>query len=168
MYKPGSYGDKYDDDRYGSRDEDRNGYGYGREREAGNRDDDRYGRYGDSNSRDGDRYGRDYEERDNRDGYKDDDYRGRSRSVDDFQYGSRSRSSDRDRDRAFDDDAQYSSRYASISRGIYVASVIKNHVDFHDFIFFLPSHFAVFTCFFGWFSFHLSIEEAILASKNAN
>lgn len=114
MYKPGGYGDRYDDDRYegryGGRDEDRNGYGYGREREMGYRDDDRYGRYGDSNSRDGDRYGRDYEERYSRDGYKDDDYRGRSRSVDDYQYGPRSRSTDRDRDRPFDDDGQYSSR----------------------------------------------------------
>ncbi|XP_030937916.1 clathrin interactor EPSIN 2-like [Quercus lobata] len=114
MYRPGSYGDRYEDDRYegryGSRDEDRNGYGYGKEREMGYRDDDRYGRYGDSNSRDGDRYGRDYDERSSRDGYRDDDYRGRSRSVDDYQYGSRSRSSDRDKDRAFDDDGQYSSR----------------------------------------------------------
>ncbi|KAF2302527.1 hypothetical protein GH714_037316 [Hevea brasiliensis] len=116
MYRPssysstGGYGDKYDDDRYegryGSRDEDRNGYGYGREREYNYRDDDRYGRYGDSYSRDGDRYGRDYEERYSRDGYRDDDYRGRSRSIDD--YGSRSRSSDRDR--GFHDDGQPSSR----------------------------------------------------------
>ncbi|KAF2300123.1 hypothetical protein GH714_009267 [Hevea brasiliensis] len=116
MYRPssysstGGYGDKYDDDRYegryGSRDEDRNGYGYGREREYNYRDDDRYGRYGDSYSRDGDRHGRDYEERYSRDGYRDDDYRGRSRSIDD--YGSRSRSSDRDR--GFHDDGQPSSR----------------------------------------------------------
>ncbi|XP_020220042.1 clathrin interactor EPSIN 2 [Cajanus cajan] len=105
MYRPGSYsssgayGDRYDDDRYGSREEDRNGYGYGREKEWGYRDDDR-------NSRDGDRYGRDYEERYGRDGYRDDDYRGRSRSVD-YQQESRSRSSDRDR---YDDDGQHSSR----------------------------------------------------------
>ncbi|KAG7995190.1 hypothetical protein I3843_01G096100 [Carya illinoinensis] len=122
MYRPGSYsstggyGDRYDDDRYegryGSRDEDRNGYG--REREAGYRDDDRYGRYGDSYSRDGDRYGKDNEERYNRDGYRDDDYRGRSQSADDYQYGSRSRSFDRDRDRAFDDDGQYSSRGSGV------------------------------------------------------
>ncbi|XVE84558.1 hypothetical protein DITRI_Ditri17bG0022900 [Diplodiscus trichospermus] len=100
MYRPGSggYGDRYDYDRYGSRDEDQNGYGRGRE--YGYRDDDQYGRYGDSNSRDGDRYGRDYEDRYGRDGYRDDDYRGRS--VDGDQYGTRSRSSDRDR--AFDDD----------------------------------------------------------------
>jgi hypothetical protein len=164
MYKPGSYGDKYDDDRYGSRDEDRNGYGYGRERETGYRDDDRYGRYGDSNSRDGDRY----EERYSRDGYKDDDYRGRSRSVDDFQDGSRSRSFDRDRDRAFDDDGQYSSRYVSISMGFYVASVIKNHVAFHGSILLLPSHFAVFTCFFGWFSFHFEyLRSNFSFKKNA-
>ncbi|XVF37809.1 hypothetical protein REPUB_Repub20aG0042900 [Reevesia pubescens] len=99
--RPGSggYGDRYDYG-YGSRDDDQNGYG--RDREYGYRDDDRYGRYGDSNSRDGDRYGRDYEDRNSRDGYRDDDYRGRSRSVDGDQYGTRSRSSDRDR--AFDDD----------------------------------------------------------------
>ncbi|KAG6663948.1 hypothetical protein CIPAW_02G057100 [Carya illinoinensis] len=117
MYRPssysgvGGYGDRFDDDRcegrYGSRDEDRNGFG--RERETGYRDDDHHGRYGDSRSRDGDRYGRDYEERYSRDGYRDDDYRGRSQSVD-YQYGSRSRSSDRDRDHAFDEDGQYSSR----------------------------------------------------------
>ncbi|XP_004489132.1 clathrin interactor EPSIN 2 [Cicer arietinum] len=106
MYRPGShsssgnYGDRYDEDRYASREEDRNGYGYGREREMGSRDDDRY-------SRDGDRYGRDYEERYGREGYRDDDYRGRSRSVD-YQYDTRSRSSDRDRD--LDDDGQNSSR----------------------------------------------------------
>ncbi|XWS35258.1 hypothetical protein CRYUN_Cryun21dG0110700 [Craigia yunnanensis] len=102
MYRPGSgeYGDKYDYDRHGSREEDHNGYR--RDKEYGYRDDDRYGRYGDSNSRDGDRYGRDYEDRYSRDGYRDDDYRGRSRSVDGDQYGTRSRSSDRDR--AFDDD----------------------------------------------------------------
>ena len=111
MYRPGSgeYGDKYDYDRHGSREEDHNGYG--RDREYGYRDDDRYGRYGDSNSRDGDRYGRDYEDRYSKDGYRDDDYRGRSRSVDGDQYGTRSRSSDRDH--AFDDDGA-SSRYAFI------------------------------------------------------
>ncbi|KAL2487165.1 ENTH domain-containing protein [Abeliophyllum distichum] len=45
------YGDIYDEDHYGSKDDDRNGYG--REREWGQRDDDRYGRYGDSYGRDG-------------------------------------------------------------------------------------------------------------------
>ncbi|KAL2485409.1 Clathrin interactor EPSIN 2 [Abeliophyllum distichum] len=110
MYRPGSYssgggyGDRYDEDSYGSRDDDRNGYG--REREWGQRDDDRYGRYGDSYGRDGDKY----EERSGRGGYRDDDYRGRSRSIDNYQYGSRSRSADRDRDRAYEDDGQYSSR----------------------------------------------------------
>ncbi|KAK4354930.1 hypothetical protein RND71_027124 [Anisodus tanguticus] len=113
MYRPGShsgsggYGDRFDEDRYGGRDEERNGYG--REREWGNRDEDKYGRYGDSNSRDGDRYGRDYDDR-SRDGCKDDDSRGRSRSTDDYNYGSRSRSSDRYTDHANDDDGQYSSR----------------------------------------------------------
>ncbi|XP_038710880.1 clathrin interactor EPSIN 2-like isoform X2 [Tripterygium wilfordii] len=110
MYRPssyssgGGYGDRYDDDRYegryGGRDDDRNGYG--RERDYSYRNDDRYGRQEDSYSRDG----RDYDERYNRDGFRDDDYRGRSRSVDDYQYGSKSRSSDRDR--AFDDDGQSS------------------------------------------------------------
>ncbi|XP_009757776.1 clathrin interactor EPSIN 3 isoform X1 [Nicotiana tabacum] len=107
MHQPGSYsssggyGDRYEEDRYGGRDEERNGYG---------RDEEKYGRYGDSYSRDGDRYGRGYDER-SRDGNKDDDHRGRSRSVDDYSYDSRSRSSDRDKNRAYDDDdGQYSSR----------------------------------------------------------
>nr|KYP65063.1 Epsin-2 [Cajanus cajan] len=122
MYRPGSYsssgayGDRYDDDRYGSREEDRNGYGYGREKEWGYRDDDR-------NSRDGDRYGRDYEERYGRDGYRDDDYRGRSRSVD-YQQESRSRSSDRDR---YDDDGQHSSRCIEV---LYFTVVKKMACDF--------------------------------------
>ncbi|XP_028759763.1 clathrin interactor EPSIN 3 [Neltuma alba] len=111
MYKPGSYsgsggyGDRYDGDRYGSRDEDRYGYGYGREREYGYREDDRY-------SRDGDRYGRDNEDRYGRDGYRDDEYRGRSPSTDDYQHGSRSRSADGDRN--YDDDGQHSSRGSSV------------------------------------------------------
>ncbi|XP_024010886.1 clathrin interactor EPSIN 2 isoform X2 [Eutrema salsugineum] len=91
MYKPsGGYGDRYD---YGSRDEERSSYG--REREYGYRDDDR-------NSRDGDRHSRDSEERYGRDGNREDDYRGRSRSVDNYQQGSRGRSSDRER--TFEDD----------------------------------------------------------------
>ncbi|CAN7138232.1 unnamed protein product [Brassica rapa subsp. narinosa] len=95
MYKPsGGYGDKYD---YGSRDEERSSYG--REREYGYRDDDR-------NSRDGDRHSRDSEDRYGRDGNREDDYRGRSRSVDNFQTGSRGRSSDRDR--TFEDDGHSS------------------------------------------------------------
>ncbi|XP_019430829.1 PREDICTED: clathrin interactor EPSIN 2 isoform X1 [Lupinus angustifolius] len=105
MYRPGSYsnsayGDRYDDDRYGNREEDRNGHGYGREREGGYRDDDR-------SSRDGDRYSRDYEERYGRDGYRDEDTRGRSQSVD-YKNESRSRSSDRDRDRSYEDDGHSS------------------------------------------------------------
>jgi len=108
MYRPGShsssgaYGDRYEDDRYGSREEDRSDHGYGREREWGYRDDDRY-------SREGDRYGKDYEERYRKDGYRDDEYH--RRSVDDGQYGSRSRSSDRDHDHNVDDDGQRSSGY---------------------------------------------------------
>ncbi|KAL0720551.1 hypothetical protein Bca4012_035150 [Brassica carinata] len=94
MYKPsGGYGDRYD---YGSRDDERSSYG--REREYGYRDDDR-------NSRDGDRYS---EERYGRDGNREDDYRGRSRSVDNFPQGSRGRSSDRER--TFEDDGHSSSR----------------------------------------------------------
>lgn len=92
MYKPGSYGDRYDEDRYS----------YDREREGSYRDDDRYSRNGD------DRYSRDSDECSGRDNYRYDDHRGRSRSVDHYQYGSRSRSADRDRD--YDDDGQYSSR----------------------------------------------------------
>ncbi|XP_030507992.2 clathrin interactor EPSIN 2 isoform X1 [Cannabis sativa] len=111
MYRPGSspggYGDRYEDERYGSRDDDR--YGRNGEREWGYKDDDRYSRNGDSYTRDGDRNGRDYEERYGKDGYRDDDYRGRSQSVDD-NYGTRSRSSDRDRERSSFDDGQYSSR----------------------------------------------------------
>ncbi|CAL0314599.1 unnamed protein product [Lupinus luteus] len=98
-YSNSAYGDRYDD-RHGSREEDRNDYGYGREREGGYRDDDR-------SSRDGDRHSRDYEGRNGRDGYSDDDYRGRSRSVD-HHYESRSRSSDRDRDRSYEDDGHSS------------------------------------------------------------
>ncbi|KAI3743160.1 hypothetical protein L1987_60865 [Smallanthus sonchifolius] len=93
-YRPGSYpgAGGYDDNRYegryGSRDEDRNGDGYGRERDGGYR------------------YG---EERYDRDQYRDDEYRGR-RSVDGDSYGRRSRSSDRDRERAYEYDGPYSSR----------------------------------------------------------
>ncbi|KAJ0970490.1 hypothetical protein J5N97_023367 [Dioscorea zingiberensis] len=103
-YKPGGYGDRYDDDRYGNREDDRNGYG--KERDWGSRDDERYGR---SNGRDGGRYGRDPDDRYGRDGYRDDDYRGRG--SDDFQYGSRNRrSTDRDTDRSYEDDDRYSTR----------------------------------------------------------
>lgn len=117
MYKPGSYtsgggyGERYEDDRYegsyGSRDEDPNGYG--REREWRSRENDRYGKYGDSSNHDRDHYGRDSEERYGRDGYKDNSSRGRSQNGDDYNYGARSRSSDRGRDRAYEDDGQYSS-----------------------------------------------------------
>ncbi|KAL8204670.1 hypothetical protein R6Q57_010293 [Mikania cordata] len=91
-YRRGSYpgAGGFDDDRYegryGGRDEDRYGNGYGRERDGYN-------------------YG---EERSGRDQYMDDEYRGR-RSVDGGSYDRRSRSSDRDRERAYGDDGQYSS-----------------------------------------------------------
>lgn len=105
--RPGGYGDRYDDDRYGNREEDRNGYG--KERDWGSRDDDRYGRSKDPYSRDGDRYGRDLDDRCVRDSYRDDDYRGHGN--DDYQYGSRNRrSTDRDTERSHDDDDRYSSR----------------------------------------------------------
>ncbi|KAK1426344.1 hypothetical protein QVD17_15015 [Tagetes erecta] len=93
-YRPGSYpgAGGYDDNRYegryGSRDEDRNGDGYGRERDIGYQ-------YGEE------RYGRDQ--------HRDDEYRGR-RSVDGDSYSRRSRSSDRDRERAYEYDGPYSSR----------------------------------------------------------
>ncbi|XP_074286014.1 clathrin interactor EPSIN 3-like [Silene latifolia] len=111
MYRPGSggYGDDRYEGRYGGRDDDRNGNG--RERDWGYRDDEKYGRYGDSNSREGDRYGRDSEDNYGRDSYRDDDSRGRS--VDEYQYGSRSRSADRDGDRAYDEDERHSSRGSS-------------------------------------------------------
>lgn len=70
-------GDDRYDGQYGSRDEDRNGYG--RER--------------DWNSRDS--YERDGEDRYGRDGYGDNEYRGKSQSID-GDYGAKSQSSDRD------------------------------------------------------------------------
>ncbi|KAI4311395.1 hypothetical protein MLD38_036297 [Melastoma candidum] len=109
MYRPsGGYGDRYEEDKYGRRDD----YDYGREsdKEWGYRDEDRYSRNGDSYGRDGDRHSRDSEDRYSRDNYRDDDMGGRSRSVEDFQNASRSRSHDGDRDRGLDDDGQYSSR----------------------------------------------------------
>ncbi|XP_022992065.1 clathrin interactor EPSIN 3-like [Cucurbita maxima] len=93
----GGYADRYDDDfnegSYGSRDEDRNGNGFGREREYDYRDDDRGGN-SNSNRRDRDHYFRDGEERQGRDSPRDDDNGGR-RSVDDHQYGAR-RDQDKD------------------------------------------------------------------------
>lgn len=47
-----------------------------------------------------------------REGYKDNEYQGRSRGFD--QYGSRSRSTDRDMDSTYEDDGKYSSRFAYI------------------------------------------------------
>ncbi|KAH9621672.1 hypothetical protein KSS87_011657, partial [Heliosperma pusillum] len=112
MYRPGSggYGDDRYEGRYGGRDDDRNGNG--RERDWGYKDDEKYGRYGDSTTREGDRYGRDSEENYGRDSYRDDDSRGRS--VDEYQYGSRSRSADRDGDRSYDEEERHSSRGSSV------------------------------------------------------
>ncbi|CAO2820533.1 unnamed protein product [Amaranthus hypochondriacus] len=114
MYRPGSNSGSggYGDDRYEGNYDERNGYG--REREWGNRDDERYGPYGDSYNREGDRYGRDSEEHYGRDRYGDDDSRGRTQSVDDYQNGSRSRSSDRNGGRAYDDDDRQSARGSSV------------------------------------------------------
>ncbi|XP_073157212.1 clathrin interactor EPSIN 3-like isoform X2 [Henckelia pumila] len=107
----GGYGDKYDDDRYesryGYRDDDRSGYGRDREFQYG---DDRDANYVGSYGREGDRYGRDYEDRYNRDGFRDDYDRGRGQRIDEYAYGSRSRSADPGRDRSYEDDGQYSSR----------------------------------------------------------
>ncbi|XP_023526812.1 clathrin interactor EPSIN 2-like isoform X1 [Cucurbita pepo subsp. pepo] len=103
MYRSrtGGYDERYEG-QYGSYDGDKNVDSFGRERDYGFRDD-RSGRNEDS-------YSRGYEGRYNRAGYKDDDYRGRSRSIDDHQYGSRSRSFDRDGERTYDDDSHVSSR----------------------------------------------------------
>ncbi|KAL8171434.1 hypothetical protein V2J09_023238 [Rumex salicifolius] len=94
-YSGAGYGDRYDDERYagryGSRDDERNGYG----------------REGEWSNRDEDRYGRDSEERYGRGNYRDDDHRGR------YADESGSRSSDRDRDRAYDDE-HHSSRGSSV------------------------------------------------------
>lgn len=102
IYKPstysstgGGYGaDQYDEDRYGNRyggrDDDRNGYGRDREFEK-YKDDDRYGRNSDSSSRDGDRYGRDRD--------------GGDRDHEDERYNARrnDRSYDKEKDRAYED-----------------------------------------------------------------
>ncbi|XP_020700842.1 clathrin interactor EPSIN 2 [Dendrobium catenatum] len=111
-YKPGSYssasgfGDRYDDDRYegryGDREDDRNGYG------RGYRDDDRYSRGGDFN-RDGDGFGRDSDEHSGRGSYKNDDNRG-GRGNDDYQFGPRSKSFDKDKDHSYEEDDSYSYR----------------------------------------------------------
>ncbi|XP_006364669.1 clathrin interactor EPSIN 2 [Solanum tuberosum] len=112
MHRPGSYsssggyGDRYEEERYRGRDEERNGHG--REKEWGYRDEEKYGRYGNSYSHDGDRYGRGYDDR-SQDENRDDDHRGRSQSVDDYSNDSRSTSYD-NRDRAYDDDGQCSPR----------------------------------------------------------
>ncbi|KAI3823147.1 hypothetical protein L1987_04579 [Smallanthus sonchifolius] len=74
---PGGPGDDRYEGQYGSRDEDRNGYG----------------REQDWNYRDS--YGRDGEDRYGRDGYGEDEYRGKSQSID-GDYGAKSQSSDRD------------------------------------------------------------------------
>ncbi|KAK9072523.1 hypothetical protein SSX86_008957 [Deinandra increscens subsp. villosa] len=74
---PGGPGDDRYEGQYGSREEDRNGYG--RERDWNNRDS----------------YGRDSEDHYGQDGYGDNEYRGKSQSID-GDYGTKSQSSDRD------------------------------------------------------------------------
>ncbi|TVU27796.1 hypothetical protein EJB05_19297 [Eragrostis curvula] len=104
---PGRYGSGYDDryeGSYGSRSDNRNGYG--REREYGYRDDDRYGGPGDTpnrEGREGDRYSRDSNER-----YREDEYKG-SHSNHEYADGSGRRSYGRERD-SYGDDEAYSSR----------------------------------------------------------
>lgn len=116
-YKPGSYssasgyGDRYDDDHYegrsGGRDDDLNGYGRGKD--LGYRDDDRYGRGGDFN-RYGDGFGRDSDEHSGRGSYKNDDNRG-GRGNDEYQFGPRSKSFDKEKDHSYEEDDGYSYRY---------------------------------------------------------
>lgn len=116
-YKPGSYsnasgyGDRYDDDHYegrsGGRDDDLNGYGRGKD--LGYREDDRYGRGGDFN-RYGDGFGRDSDEHSGRDSYKNDDNRG-GRGNDEYQFGPRSKSFDKEKDHSYEEDDGYSYRY---------------------------------------------------------
>ncbi|PKA53407.1 Clathrin interactor EPSIN 2 [Apostasia shenzhenica] len=119
----GGYGDRYDDDRYegryGSRDDDRNGYG--RERDSGYRDDDQYGRGGNF-YRDGDQYGRDADERYEK--YKDDDSRGRSN--DDYQFGP-SKSFEKERDNSFEDDDNVS--YRNVGGRANEASPNERHLE---------------------------------------
>uniref|UniRef100_A0A0D9VME2 ENTH domain-containing protein n=1 Tax=Leersia perrieri TaxID=77586 RepID=A0A0D9VME2_9ORYZ len=105
---PGGYGGGYENDRYegsyGSRYDNRNGYGG--EREYGYRDDDRYGGAGNTPNREGDRYSRDSNERYGRD--REDEYKG-SHSNHEYAEGSGRRSYGRDRD-SYGDDEAYSSR----------------------------------------------------------
>ncbi|XP_022878835.1 clathrin interactor EPSIN 3-like isoform X2 [Olea europaea var. sylvestris] len=122
----GGYGDKYDEDRYGSRDDGRNDYG--REREWGSRNDDRYGRYGDSYGLDGDRYSRDNEERYGQDGYRDDDHRGRSQNSD-YQNVLQSRSTDRNGNHTYEDDRQSSSRGSNAKGDSQEGSMASRHLD---------------------------------------
>lgn len=98
MYRPGGYGDRYDNDQYSARDE----YGTGRNR-GGYRDDDHNSRNGDSYSRDGDNYSRQSEKHYGSGHYKEDDYRNN-------QNGSR-RSVDKDGDNSLDGDGQYLAQY---------------------------------------------------------
>ncbi|KAK8960856.1 Clathrin interactor EPSIN 2 [Platanthera guangdongensis] len=103
------YGDRYDDDRYegryGSRDDDRNGYG--RERDLGYKDDDRYAKDGEF-YKNGDGYSRDSDEHSGRGSYKNDDHRS-GRGNDDYQFGPR-KSFDKDREHSYEEDESYSYR----------------------------------------------------------
>uniref|UniRef100_A0A0E0CSU1 ENTH domain-containing protein n=1 Tax=Oryza meridionalis TaxID=40149 RepID=A0A0E0CSU1_9ORYZ len=102
---PGGYDNDRYEGSYGSRYENRNGYGG--EREYGYRDDDRYGGAGTTPNREGDRYSRDSnEQRYSRD--REDEYKG-SHSNHEYAEGSGRRSYGRDRD-SYGDDEAYSSR----------------------------------------------------------
>lgn len=114
MYKPSSYnstrgsygGDRYEEDsysRYGRRDDDR----YGKDRDFDRyREDDRYGRDSDRSGRPGDRYRDDR----NRDYDNDEDQYSSRRGGD--RYSDKSRSYEKDLDRAQDDADHHSSRGA--------------------------------------------------------
>lgn len=98
--------------RYGNRDDNRKGYG--RERDWGHRGDDKYGRGRDSYGQGEDHYGRDANDHYSKDGYRNDVCKASGVNGDNH-YASRDRSSDRKKDHHFEDDDQYSSRYASTS-----------------------------------------------------
>ncbi|XP_006648078.1 clathrin interactor EPSIN 2 [Oryza brachyantha] len=101
---PGGYDNDRYEGSYGSRYDNRNGYGG--EREYGYREDDRYGGAGNTPNREGDRYSRDSNERYGRD--REDEYKG-SHSNHEYAEGSGRRSYGRDRD-SYGDDEAYSSR----------------------------------------------------------
>ncbi|VFQ92315.1 unnamed protein product [Cuscuta campestris] len=99
------YGEGRYSGHYGSRDDNR--IGYGKERGWSHRDEDIYG---DSYGRHGERYDREYEERNSHYAYTDSDYRGSGTSKSIDEYGSRSKSFEREREIACDGSDHQSSR----------------------------------------------------------